>query len=191
MSKIEVDNIDTVTGTSELTIGGTNATSITLGSGASFSNVSGQNYPAFYVSLSADQTFSDLAVTKVQFNNEAFDTDSMYDNSTNYRITIPSGKAGKYYIEANVFVDAQAISNLNRAVVYIYKNNSLAVQSFKDYRNYSSQKINVNISSIMDLAVADYIEIFAYGDTNNSGTGVFRGDGSVSESWFQGYRIGA
>ena len=33
MSKIEVDNIDTVTGTSELTIGGTNATSVTVPTG--------------------------------------------------------------------------------------------------------------------------------------------------------------
>jgi len=155
------------------------------------SGISGQNYPAFYVSLSADQTFSDGTTAKVQFNNEAFDTDSMYDNSTNYRITIPSGKAGKYYIKANVFIDAQAVSNLNRAVVYIYKNNAITIQSFQDYRNNLPQKNNIQVSAIMDLAVGDYIEIFGFGDTANSGTGIFRGDGSVSESWFQGFRIGS
>jgi hypothetical protein len=193
-SIIKVDTIQNQSGaniisesSNTITVG---ASGDTINFGGNVGTISGQNYPAFYASLSADQTFSDITTVKVQFNNEAFDTDSIYDNSTNYRITIPSGKAGKYYIKANVFIDAQAVSNLNRAVVYIYKNNSVAVQSFQDYRNNPSQKINVNVSAIMDLAVGDYIEIFAYGDTDNSGTGVFRGDGSVSESWFQGFRIG-
>jgi hypothetical protein len=39
MSKIEVDTIDTVTGTTELTIGGTNATDVTLGSGVKITNL--------------------------------------------------------------------------------------------------------------------------------------------------------
>ncbi len=193
MATLFVDKVDPQSGTS-LEIGSSGDTiSVPTGATLTVPNgaMSGQNYPAWYVSLSADQTFSDATTTKVQFNTEAFDTDSMYDNSTNYRITIPSGKAGKYYIEASVFVDASAVSNLNRDILYIYKNGSFVIQSFQDFRNNPSQKINVNVSAIMDLAVGDYIEIFGYGDTTNSGTGIFRGDTSVSESWFQGFRIGS
>jgi hypothetical protein len=193
MGTIKTTNIEPIADNGTVTLGSSGDT-FTIPSGVTMTvpsgGLSGQNYPAWYVSLSADQTFSDITTAKIQFNTEAFDTDNIYDNSTNYRITIPSGKEGKYYIKANVFVDAQAVSNLNRAVVYIYKNGSTVVQSFQDYRNNPSQKINVNVSAILDLVVGDYIEIFAYGDTNNSGTGVFRGDTSVSESWFQGFRIG-
>ena len=90
-----------------------------------------------------------LISTKVQFNNEIFDTDNIYDNSSNYRITIPSGKAGKYYIETNIFVDAAAVSNLSRAAVYIYKNNVLTVQSFVDFRTagYSQKMQYTSISN--------------------------------------------
>ena len=186
MATLFVDKIDPQSGTS-LTIGSSGDT-VALTSGVVQSNML---YPAWYVSLSADQTFSDATATKVQFNTEAFDTDNIYDNSTNYRITIPSGKEGKYYIEASVFVDAQAVSNLNRDIVYIYKNGSIVIQSFQDFRSNPSQKMNVNVSTILDLVVGDYIEIFGYGDTANSGTGIFRGDTSRSESWFQGFRIGS
>jgi hypothetical protein len=194
MGTIKTTNIETITGSGTLTLGQSGET-ISVPSGATLTvpsgGLSGQNYPAFFASLSADQTgISDGATVKVQFNNEAFDTDNMYDNSTNYRITIPSGKAGKYYIESSVFVDSLATSNLTRGIIYIYKNGSVNVQSFRDYRNSYTQKNNIQVSAIMDLAVGDYIEIFAFCNSVNSGNLQIRGDTSVSESWFQGFRIG-
>ena len=52
------------------------------------------NTPAFYAHLSSNQTIGTASYTKVQFDTELFDTDNAYDNSTNYRFTVPSGKAG-------------------------------------------------------------------------------------------------
>jgi hypothetical protein len=94
MSKIEVNTIDAVSGTSTLTLGSSNASTIALGSGDVQSNF---NYPSFHVTMSANQTSisSDTNVT-VQFDTETYDTDSAYDTST-YTFTVPSGKAGKYF----------------------------------------------------------------------------------------------
>ena len=79
-------------------------------------------YPAFLAYSNADQTVTDAALTKVQFQTEEFDTDNAFDNSTNYRFTVPTGKAGKYYVTTSVYFEAT--SGIDRTVLYLYKNGS-------------------------------------------------------------------
>ena len=59
------------------------------------SGIGGTNTPAFQAYRSSTQTISGSTWTKVQFNTEIYDTDSDYDNSTNYRFTPTT--AGKYF----------------------------------------------------------------------------------------------
>ena len=61
-----------------------------------YSYLKSANTPAFQAYRSSTQTISGSTWTKVQFNTEIYDTDSDYDNSTNYRFT-PT-VAGKYYV---------------------------------------------------------------------------------------------
>ena len=67
--------------------------SISIGESGDTINLAGSAYaaannaPAFFATLSADTTISDDTVTKVAANTEVFDTDSCYDNSSNYRFT--------------------------------------------------------------------------------------------------------
>jgi hypothetical protein len=107
MSKLETNTIDNVSGSSTLTIGDSNAstisipknitlgasgTTITVPAGATMVNngtqtgFGGTNTPAFQAYLSSTQTISGSIWTKVQFNT---------DNSTNYRFTPTT--AGKYF----------------------------------------------------------------------------------------------
>jgi hypothetical protein len=60
-----------------------------------FSHLKSANTPAFQAYRSSTQTISGSTWTKVQFNTEIYDTDSDYDNSTNYRFTPTT--AGKYF----------------------------------------------------------------------------------------------
>ena len=150
-------------------------------------------YPSWMVYLSSDVTgIADNVYTKVAFDTEIYDTDNMYDNSTNYRVTIPTGKAGKYMVQSQVLSNSLAVNNSNRNRTAIYKNGSLFAYSFFDYRNNPAQQCSPNINCIMDLAVNDYIEIFAMVDSVSGGTVAFRGEPPSTglESWFQGYRIG-
>ena len=184
MSKIEVDNIDTVTGTSELTIGGTNATSITLGSGASFSNVSGQNYPAFEAYLSASQSIPNDINTKAQIDTEAFDTDNMYDNSTNYRFT--PNVAGKYFLYGQVYIEGLSSDTMQ---IRIYKNGSiLTLGAITTGSVTTSNMINV---TTMDTAngSSDYYELYCYQNSGSSKN--LNGSASNKRSFFGAYRIGA
>ena len=53
------------------------------------------NYPAFVAYLFSPNSFI-CYTTKVQFDTKVFDTNTAFDNSTNYRFT--PGVAGKYFI---------------------------------------------------------------------------------------------
>ena len=137
MGTLFVDKLDPQSGTS-LEIGSSGDT-ITIPSGATITN-SGTatgfgdvNSPAFRaIRTSSNQTISNATTTKIQFNGEDFDTDSAFDSSTNYRFTVPSGEAGKYFFNMRVLVNS--FSGGTGAGYYIkpmiYKNGSV-VQQFQ------------------------------------------------------------
>ena len=129
--------------------------------------------PAFEAYSTANQDVSDNTYTKVQFPTEAFDTDSCYDNSTNYRFT-PT-VAGKYFVYASV----QALtdtSQLQFTQVSIYKNGSMYNQRMIDFRANNGLQVSNNISAVINMnGSSDYLEIYGK---------VFKGGGSITR--FQG-----
>ena len=80
-----------------LTAGGLPDASITQADLAA--NIAG-NGPAFFASRSADQSITQSSYTRINFDSESFDTNSNYDNATNYRFT-PT-VAGYYLLFASL-----------------------------------------------------------------------------------------
>jgi len=164
--------------------GGGNVLLTSNGSGTlTTNNIGGQNTPMVSAYMSASQTVSDNAHTKIQYNTEVYDTDSAYDHSSNYRFTVPSGKAGKYLISASCYM----LGNNNDEVmleVSIYKNGT-QVQRDERYGNYSTGQGSGGVQKIiriMDLSASDYIEI--YGRLNvNSGTPSFYGASATDQRY--------
>jgi hypothetical protein len=120
--------------------------------------------PAFAVYLSGStQTISSATWTKVQCNTEDFDTNSNYDNATNYRFT-PT-VAGYYQI--NVSVNAQASTGVvTRVICAIYKNGSIYRRKgdISDlYGTTGSDVVYCNGST-------DYIEMYGYIATTGTAT---------------------
>ena len=145
-------------------------------------------YPAFRVVKTSDQTTTDNLITKITWDVEEYDTDNTFASNT---FTVPSGQAGKYYIESSIFIEAVAgDGELSRTVAYIYKNGSIEVSTFLDFRNSPGRKISTIISSVLDLSAGDYIEIYGFGDTVSGGDVDIRGTTSLTETYFQGFRIG-
>ena len=126
MATLFVDKVDPQSGTS-LEIGSSGDT-ITIPSGCTITNngtqsgFGGVNTPAFEAYRSDSQGISDGTWTKVQFDVEEFDTDNMYDNSTNYRFTPTT--AGKYLCYYVVRGGNDGGSTLNNVSVKFYKNGS-------------------------------------------------------------------
>ena len=183
MSKIEANTIDSISGTSTLTLGSSNASTIALGSGDVQSNFL---YPAFMARMSADQSISSNTATKVDFDTEVFDTDGAYDHSTNQRFTVPTGKAGKYYITCTLGTDDG--NEGSTFVVDIRKNGSNSGESSYNRIQRTSGVLSFDAHTIIDLSAGDYIEIYARHETAvNLQPGINSGE---FRSRFGGYRIG-
>ena len=135
MSTLKVDTILKRTGTGTITLGQSGDT-IALGSGASATGFGEANTPAFSVQQgnNQSQSVSDATNTKVELDDEYFDTDSAFDTST-YRFTVPSGKAGKYFFTWSIFLYQDTVSNLQSAEAMLYLNGSKYVNDLKVYQN--------------------------------------------------------
>ncbi len=178
MSKLETNTIDTVSGTTNLTIGSTNSSTVTFESGAA----TGHNYPAFRTTMSADQNFSNNTNTKINFDTVDFDTDSAYD-TTNKRFVCPSGKAGKY-----VFISGAGffLDDTRRVTFQFQKNGSNITNSKVQVENASASSLTlIRTVAIITLAATDYVEAFA--EQENGDTKTMR----AQDTDFNGYRIGA
>ena len=120
--------------------------------------------PAFRAYRNPDQSISSSTWTKVQFNNETFDTNSNYDSSTNYRFT-PT-VAGYYQI--NAVVRLRGTSSDNKSIA-IYKNGT-AVSIIDNY-NIAIEYFSMSLSDVLYCnGSTDYIEVYGY--TNGSNTAV-------------------
>ena len=144
MSTLEVNKITPSTGTS-ITLGDSGDT-FTIPSGVTITNngtqtgFGGVNTPSFLVYRNSIQSISSATYTKVQFNAEDIDTDNAFDSSTNYRFTVPSGKAGKYFIFTTVEGSALSASQFKYQNVAIYKNGSVYINHIMHMENSNTQQ---------------------------------------------------
>lgn len=114
---------------------------------------------------STDQTVSNNTYTALTWNQENFDTDGFHDNATNNtRVTIPTGKAGYY----SIYGWAQSDNNATGSRTYAFFKNGV----LSTYMVVSASTLypSGQLSTVMNLAVGDYIEFFVYQDSGASRT---------------------
>jgi hypothetical protein len=143
--------------------------------------------PAFSAYLSANQSVSDATWTKVQCNTEVLDSDSTYDNSSNYRFTPAS--TGYYLLCAGVDISCTENTMVDN-YLSLYKNGS-QVSISRSYDNSSSKSTwrHHTFNQIINCtSTSDYYEIFAYADPS-SGSVTFKGDSTKQLSYFNGFKL--
>jgi len=176
--------------TSEATIAGGDSVLIYDDSAAALRKMTRTNFvsgiantPAFEAYLSSDQSVSDNTATKASINTELFDTDSCYDNATDYRFTPTT--AGKYFVYCAIETDGGSGTNLNASYVYIYKNGSNYMRSLGDFYNNQIRAKSIYISTTVDMnGTSDYLEIYGTVDS-------ISGSGQIFLSGTKGTRFGA
>ena len=199
MSKLETNTIDNISGSSTLTIGDSNAstisipknitlgasgTTITVPSGATITNngtqtgFGGVNTPAFRAKVNSNQTISNGTNTIITFDTEEFDVGSNYDTS-NGRFTPTT--AGKYFLYSKLKVQ------LAGGIVYMeFRKNGSNVHS--NYENISSRPsgdYGFQLSTIQEAnGSSDYFEVNYYQGSGSSKT-LYGG----ADSSFMGYKI--
>ena len=158
---------------------------ITIGSGVTLLS----NTPAFEAYLSTEETVSSNNTYEViPFNIEVVDTDNAYSTST-YRFTVPTGKAGKYFIAVGVRCVASANTRLINSYGAIYLNGSRYRESQNNSNANYTRTAQQNTQAIMNLSVGDYVQ--GYVAINETNTTVNYGDANNKSTYFLGYRIGA
>ena len=179
MSKLEVNTLAPQTGTT-ITIGESGDT-VALGSGATQSGFGGTNTPAFKAIISSgSQSFTNAAVTKIQFNSEVFDTDGCYDPTTNYRFTPTT--AGKYYVYLQFAFDSGV--EWDGVVGIIEKNGSYNNITVYRHENYHA----ITMSSIIDMnGSTDYLEAFC--QQNSGGSLSLRYNSGWEYNIFAAYKL--
>jgi len=183
MGTVKVTNIEPIADNGTVTLGGS-GDNLVIGSGA----VPKFNYPAFEAHLSATQNVSDAVFTKVQANTEVFDTDSCYDNSTNYRFT-PT-VAGKYFVYGRVMTRAGAVA-LASGIAEIRKNGSDYLRQQIDLSSNRIDNNCIHVSVVVDMnGSSDYVELWGRTDTTGA-TSEFYGASGASYKFtgFGAYRL--
>jgi len=195
LSKVQVDTIDTRSGTSTMQIGSTNTSTINLGvsgdtvnipAGVTIANAGtatgfGSSVlcdPFFHATRSGSHNIADQTNSVIPFNAEVEDTDNAFDTST-YRFTVPSGKAGRYFFFASIGSDDG--NSFNYYMTKIRKNGSV----ISDWISYHAPNSSGFCQAIVTLAVSDYIDVVVY---QNRGDVSALNPGSIN-TFFIGYRL--
>lgn len=133
----------------------------------------------------ATQSIATGTDTVVTFNSEFFDTDGFHSTSTNTgRITIPSGKGGKYLFIASAFFVNLASGKEAR----FYKNGS---QLLTYGWTSASGVAGTSISAIIDLVATDYIEFRVVQGSGGNADLYKSGGGAGEYAYFQCQYLGA
>lgn len=108
------------------------------------------------------QTFSNATFTGINWNSETIDTDGFHSTSSNTsRITIPSGKNGKYQLQCMFIFDSNATGS---RAIRIVKNGTTVLNEI--YRPPLTGSWTLSVTDVADLVATDYIEFVCY---QNSG----------------------
>ena len=99
--------------------------------------------PYFFVRKSANQSVTSGVITKVTLDVEDLDTDSCFDNTTNYRFTPTT--AGKYFVYANLQLQMNNY-DIYVASISIYKNGS----SYYTFNTASNTSTSISIYSCIN-----------------------------------------
>ena len=187
MSTLEVNTISPISGSSDVTLGGSSknikfASGTTVDFSTNTPTLSGlpDNTPSFFANKTNDQTISSGTSTKAEFDTEEFDSDSAFASN---RFTVPSGQAGKYFFYT--VCHFTGASDQNYHIVEFFKNGSVAARSVNRFAGTNS--LSESLSLIFDLSVGDYMEVYVKQNSGSSKT--LRGEASERKTYFVGFKL--
>ena len=109
-----------------------------------------------------------------------FDSDSAVASNV---FTVPSGKAGKYFFNAQI----EFYQNMYDVYLLLVKNSTNTAFARNKRQSDSSlwNMRTVQVSSIIDMAVGDTMKVKVYAETSDSQYNIF----AQINNCFEGYRI--
>jgi hypothetical protein len=156
---------------------GTNGQVLTADSaestGMKWATPAASSFAGCYLSKSANQSLANNTSVSITFDTEQFDTDGFHSTVTNtQRITIPTGKAGKY-----LFIGQLAYASNSTGLRYATLNKNGTTNFGRAMNAAISGDVTwLVVSSVINLAEGDYVQMNADqnsgGSLNALGTGI-------------------
>lgn len=136
------------------------------------------------VYMSAAQSIANNTDVTLNFNTEAFDTDAYHDTVTNNsRITIPTGKAGKYLFNGQI----NFASNTAGQRWISIKDGTGTIVARSNMMTVNGDTTFINCSGVVNCAVGDYFILQAYQTSGSS----INANGNSESTWFSTTYLGA
>ena len=206
MSKVQVDTIDTRSGTSTMQIGSTNTSTINIGvsgdtvnipAGVTIANAGtatgfGVAGSIYFLARrgNSGQSVSNDTYTAIQMDTEMEDSGTVFDPST-YKFT--PGVVGKYFVFAQVAFSVTNGTDWDQGTVILDKNDAGYVDtSFKNSMAYitrrgsGSSTSSFYVSQIIDMDADDTVRVLFQGNWAGASSSQTVGYG---KSYFGGFRI--
>ena len=177
MATLFVDKLDPQSGTA-LEIGSSGDT-ISIPSGATITNngtqtgFGGDNTPFTTVKKDADQTITHNTETKMTFASVVNESASSIFDLTNNKFTVAS--AGTYLILPTLRI-YDSNNKLSRTECRMFKNGSVRKVFMHYFDSTSLREVTLGAGFLETLAVNDYIEMYAFVQTTDSGDCVAESD---------------
>ena len=153
--------------------------------GVKWAAVAAAGFVGCSVYKSTPQTINNTTNTTLTFNSEEFDTDGFHSTTTNTgRITIPTGKGGKYLVIGQIHYAPNATGGRS---LDLYKNGLTDVYQINYPTSSSTYDTGMSFSVIRDLVAGDYLELKTY---QNSG-GTLDVIAGINDGRFQVQYLGA
>jgi len=126
----------------------------------------GTSFSGVLVYQSAGQSMSNATATVITFNSESYDTDAFHSTSSNTsRLTVPAGKAGYYLVFGQLAYPGNATGQRQAEILI---NASGGYAKNVALNNGSSYITTPSFSTVLPLAVADYVELGGYQDSGTA-----------------------
>jgi len=210
VSEVKVDTISERTAANGVAVDGVTIkdSGLTIPSGGTLTVASGgtitnsgtatgfgsDNTPAFQAYLSANLTLANGTWTKFPCNTEDFDTDSAYDNATNYRFTVPAGEGGKYYFYANANIlygggASNTGTNFTLQIRINSETNTTASFANTNKGGYALNWEYGDVAGIATLSAADTVEFYVQSSTYIGYNSDLQGGSYLRNTHVGGYKM--
>ena len=168
MSTLEVNTIDSVSGTSNITIGSGNSSQITLKSGATLTNFP-DNSPILSIGLASTQNINDNTWTTVVFDTELLDASNIYNTSTG--VCTPT--AGTYFMTFTATIGGDTNSSLQNAGVKFNIGGTVYAEQTINSASNNTRFANIVTSFIHTFDGSTYVLCQAYNDVSSGQAQVY------------------
>jgi len=148
-----------------------------------YSYLKSANTPAFFAYSASDQNLTDNTYSKLTLGTEVFDTNGAFASS---RFTVPSGQAGKYFFYGSVRTTTSSDTQLQDSYAAFYLNGSRYLENRMNFNNNYITVSTSLIHVVLDLDVADYVELYGAVNTTSSQARIMANEKSTN---FGGYKI--